>query len=228
MNKLKSGDYAYIKADLKNIGGAELSICFINEETRKITWTGTGVYTDGNAVNVKYLSGVITKGIKVYTGTLPASLELLEDITDVSNGTLAFVTNKSASSEYIENLIYVASISGTKINWESSGIYYTVNTQSIVTLCNYLKLVQSDMYMYLAGTDPNDISKKKWYAVNVPVDNNYKHLENIPLINGEYFLGNLDETKARTAVSKSGVIGGYDMCITDDTINAIWETPENF
>lgn len=228
MSKLKSGDYAYIKADLKNVGGAELSICFINEETRKITWAGTGVFTDGNVVNVKYLSGVITKGIKVYTGTLPASLELLEDITDVSNGTLAFVTNKSASSEYTENLIYVASISGTKINWESSGIYYTVNTQSIVTLCNYLKLVQSDMYMYIVGTDPNDISKKKWYTVNIPVDNNYKHLENLPLINGEYFLGNLDETKARTTVSKSGVIGGYDMCITDDTINTIWEAPENF
>lgn len=72
---------------------------------------------------------------------------------------------------------------------------------------------------YVLGDDPST-GDTVWYTSGAGTFN-YNNLRNLPSINGEKILGDMDAEKAAAAVSADGVSGGYDMVISDDEIAEI-------
>ena len=72
---------------------------------------------------------------------------------------------------------------------------------------------------YVLGDDP-DTGDLCWYTSGAGTFN-YENMRNLPSINGEKFLRDMDEAKARAEVSEDGASGGYGLSIMDDEIMKI-------
>lgn len=68
---------------------------------------------------------------------------------------------------------------------------------------------------YIVGLDSK--GNRCWYTGGAGVTN-YEKLKNLPTINGEIFMRDMNEAKARESVSADGVSGGYDLSLHDDDI----------
>ena len=73
---------------------------------------------------------------------------------------------------------------------------------------------------FVKGVDANGLPC--WYTSGGGGgEDSYEKLKNLPSINGEKFLGDMTDLKARGSVSADGVSGGYDFSIHDDEIVAM-------
>lgn len=72
---------------------------------------------------------------------------------------------------------------------------------------------------YVLGDDPTT-GEPCWYTSGAGTFN-YENMKNLPSINGEKFLRNMDEDKARAPVSADGASGGYGLSLSDEEIEEI-------
>lgn len=69
------------------------------------------------------------------------------------------------------------------------------------------------------GGDDKPSAARVWYTTGIPNSAiSFEQLRDLPSINGEFFLGDMDEAKARAAVSSNGKEGGYNLSIPDADI----------
>lgn len=81
--------------------------------------------------------------------------------------------------------------------------------------------LQKVLRQYIVGEDPEFSGHKAWFTTDATggaTANSYNALSNLPSINGEKILGDIDAKRAKAPVSTDGISGGYDMSIHDDDI----------
>lgn len=72
------------------------------------------------------------------------------------------------------------------------------------------------------GGEGTSGGERVWYTTGIPNSAiSFEQLRDLPSINGELFIGDMDEAKARAAVSSSGKEGGYNLSIPDADITEV-------
>ena len=116
-----------------------------------------------------------------------------------------------ANAKYFEIVDTLPSVTIAKDNW----VYWLRTGKTYQDKNGNVRPV---VMPYIKGHDSKS-NAPVWYTTGESIYS-YDDLNNLPSINGEVFINNMDEAKARAAVSSDGMSGGYDLSIHDDDIIA--------